>query len=396
MTSGVVTVDTNVLLDLYRYISGPRGELMQALEEMNDRLFVPHQVAVEFWRGREGALNDVAIKDPPVVERLRETGEGAKQSINEWANRVGLEQEAREALHNTIETAVTKATERIKLLASQERDMRASDTSEDVILDKVVALCNGRVGDPPDAALIAERTKEGQRRANEGHPPGYKDKKKEPDRVVGDYLLWCEAMDQACERDLDLVFVTRDTKEDWWTIVAGNPIGPRIELVEEFWHKSSGRRTFFLRPSQFVSLVAEANGWSATDAVAQLESAERVDGGGDWNSASASELLLMLRDSYRPQYEAVKYAAQHAGRVSREVVYEVGGYDPGRTLRGFGRPVNRLARGIYDPYEAMEDFPPVFDSYFNPEVSWVQAAGFYLAEDLAAAVREALATGYFD
>lgn len=330
-----------------------------------------------------------------MIEQLADAGESARQSINEWANRVGLGPEERDAVVTLVVEAVERAGAIIESIAASERLMRVSDTSADLILDRIVELCQGRVGDVPERSVLTEREKEGLWRANAGEPPGYKDKKKDQGRVVGDYLLWCEAIEEACARQVDLVFVTRDTKEDWWTIVAGESIGPRVELAEEFWRKSSGNRTYFLRPSQFVSMVAEAHGWPASEAVAQLEFAERSELGGEWSQAAARDLLITLRDSYRPQFEAVKYAATHAGRVPREVLYEVGDYEAGRTLRGFGRPVNRIARTIYDPQRVMEDFPPVFDSYYDPDVSWVQAAGFFLTEELASALRDALATEEF-
>ena len=387
-----VVVDTNVLLDLYRYVSGPREQLLTALEDMKDQIFIPHQVAVEFWRGREGAVNDASIGRPPVIDQLSDAGESARQSINEWANRVGIGLDERSKILKVVDDAISKASSIIETTAELERATRASNTSADLILDRIVELCRDRVGDAPEAATLAERTKEGLRRANEGEPPGYRDKKKNAARVVGDYLLWCEAMDVACSRGVDLVFVTRDTKDDWWTIVSGEPIGPRVELVEEFWRMSSGKRTYFLRPSQFVAMVAEMRGRSAPDAVAQLEFAERAGLYGDWSVPAARDLLAALNESNLAQFEAVKHAALNEGRVPRETVYRIAGYEPGRTLRGFGRPVNRLARAIYDPRGEMEDFPPVFDAYYDPDISWVQAAGFRLVDGLISPLREVLAS----
>lgn len=388
LDTALVVVDTNVLLDLYRYVSSPREALVEALRSLGDRIFIPHQVSVEFWRGREGALNDAAIKSPKAIDDLSAAHDSATQAFNEWANRVALDEATRRDAHSTLANAFEQLTQTIEKLVGPERALRVADTGKDSILDEIVALCEGKVGAQPDASVLETRAKEGKRRADVGEPPGFKDKKKEPARVVGDYLLWCEAMDAAEARGTDLVLVTRDTKEDWWKIVAGEAVGPRVELVEEFWEKSSGRRAYFLRPSQFVSMVAEKAGQPESETVGQLARAERSQGRGAWNSSTASELISMLREAYPPQYEAVKYAVQHSGRVPREEIYELGGYQDGRTLRGFGRPVNRLARSIYDPAYEMEDFPPVFDSYYDPAVSWVQAAGFEVDADLASAMRE--------
>ena len=392
LDDALVVVDTNVLLDLYRYVSSPREALLDALRSLGDRIFIPYQVSVEFWRGREGALSDSAIRRPKALDDLSAAQDSAVQVFNEWANRVALDEGTRRDAHAALANAFEQVTRTIEGLVGPERAMRVVDTSSDSILEEIIALCDGKVGVAPEAQVIETRTKEGMRRAAAGEPPGYKDKKKEPVRVVGDYLLWCEAMDAATERGADLILVTRDTKEDWWKIVSGEPVGPRIELLEEFWVKSSGKRAYFLRPSQFVSMVAEKAGQPTSETVGQLARAERSQTGGAWNSSTASELISVLREWYPPQYEALKYAAQHSGRIPREEIYELSGYQNGRTLRGFGRPVNRLARSIYDPTDAMEDFPPVFDSYYDPAVSWVQAAGFEVDGDLASAMREVLST----
>ena len=383
-------VDTNVLLDLYRYVSSPREALLDALRSLGDRIFIPYQVSVEFWRGREGALNDSAIRRPKALEDLSAAQDSAVQVFNEWANRVALDEGTRRDAHGALAKAFEQVTKTIEGLVGPERAMRVVDTNSDSILGEIIDLCDGKVGLPPELPVIETRTKEGMRRAAAGEPPGYKDKKKEPARVVGDYLLWCEAIDTAAERGADLVLVTRDTKEDWWKIVGGEPVGPRVELLEEFWVKSAGKRAYFLRPSQFVSMVAEKAGQPTSETVGQLARAERSQTGGAWNFATASELISALREWYPPQYEAMKYAALHSGRIPREKIYELSGYQNDRTLRGFGRPVNRLARSIYDPTDAMEDFPPVFDSYYDPAVSWVQAAGFEVDGDLASAMRAVL------
>ncbi len=39
--------DTNVLLNLYRYQSGTRDELLNVLAQLSDRIWIPHHVALE-------------------------------------------------------------------------------------------------------------------------------------------------------------------------------------------------------------------------------------------------------------------------------------------------------------------------------------------------------------
>lgn len=48
LMQGTVVLDTNVLLNLYRYNTRTRTDLVAVLERLEDRLWVPHQVMVEF------------------------------------------------------------------------------------------------------------------------------------------------------------------------------------------------------------------------------------------------------------------------------------------------------------------------------------------------------------
>ena len=45
-------LDTNVLLDLYRYSSSTRDQLIDLLKSVEDRIWLPHQVAKEFLKNR--------------------------------------------------------------------------------------------------------------------------------------------------------------------------------------------------------------------------------------------------------------------------------------------------------------------------------------------------------
>ena len=56
LTKSLVVLDANVFLDLYRYSEQTRRDLFAVMERLGDRLWVPRQVLVEFWRNRESRL----------------------------------------------------------------------------------------------------------------------------------------------------------------------------------------------------------------------------------------------------------------------------------------------------------------------------------------------------
>jgi len=48
----IFVFDTNVLLNLYRYQTGTRDELLTVLGQLSGRVWIPHHVALEFQRNR--------------------------------------------------------------------------------------------------------------------------------------------------------------------------------------------------------------------------------------------------------------------------------------------------------------------------------------------------------
>ncbi|MFF5075933.1 PIN-like domain-containing protein [Actinoplanes sp. NPDC000266] len=64
-------------------------------------------------------------------------------------------------------------------------------------------------------ALIAE----GSKRVDDLVPPGYLDAEKGdqyPEGAAGDFLVYTQACHEAKTRQMDLIIVTNDEKEDWW------------------------------------------------------------------------------------------------------------------------------------------------------------------------------------
>ncbi len=50
--TAVFVFDANVLLNLYRYQSPTRDDLLKVLEKLGDRIWIPYHVGLEFERNR--------------------------------------------------------------------------------------------------------------------------------------------------------------------------------------------------------------------------------------------------------------------------------------------------------------------------------------------------------
>ena len=102
-----------------------------------------------------------------------------------------------------------------KLNHFEEDNPREQSFSKDDILDKLLLLFDGKVGEGFDKSKISEIEKEGADRYKKKIPPGYKDNKKSNNNY-GDLIIWKELLQYAKENSKGIIFITGDRKEDWW------------------------------------------------------------------------------------------------------------------------------------------------------------------------------------
>jgi len=102
--------------------------------------------------------------------------------------------------------------------------------------------------------MLSKQLQEGARRFNKGIPPGFADKNKDGDDAYGDYFIWEEMISVASARKLPVIFVSDDQKKDWMAEHEGKLVGPRPELMQEFW-KRSGERFYIYSLSEFLRWV---------------------------------------------------------------------------------------------------------------------------------------------
>jgi hypothetical protein len=135
----------------------------------------------------------------------------------------------------------------------------------DDVLTTISDLYEGRVGEAFGDAELKSIHAEGATRYALEMPPGYKDASKDvPDRY-GDLVIWKQVLKHAAGSSTSAIFVTDDGKEDWWRIFRGKRLGPRPELVDEYF-AVSGQRVHFYSPEQFLREAQARFGLEMTDA----------------------------------------------------------------------------------------------------------------------------------
>jgi PIN like domain len=389
--TGLVVPDANVLLNLYRYNSETRDDFFNVLERLEDRLWVPHHVLVEFWRNRESALRDPTEGALRAVDALEDLHRKAVNELRTWVNRVALPAERFKELEQSLNQVFGQLSEAIKQMVGKESEADAAlETGNDEVLKRLEKLLKGRVGKPMTSEEHTAGVAEGKRRVAAGIPPGYLDadkaKRDGDERSAGDYLVWEQVLREAEVRKCNVLLVTGDVKEDWWRKERGQARGPRLELVDEMQAKC-GSLLFMLRPE---SLLLHAKKLLAVEVrEGSLREVERVDRStsdsqtGGWTTETLSKLMDRLWDEGGVQWMAICWAcAKGDGFVSRSDVYDLGDYDESRTLRGFTRPTNRLAQEFRDSGIIPTSAVDILQAVYDPTISSVQASGFRVPQSL--------------
>ena len=349
LQGGLVVVDANVLLNLYRYDDKARDALVDVLRALGDRLWVPNQVLLEFWRNRESVLRDPRDVQKTVKE-LGDLRDRALRAFRTWSNRVSLPEEQASALSGPLGEAFASLADNVNASDMEDAATFARDTGADSVLRDLEPVLDGRCGPALADAEHSAAVQEGMRRVDSRLPPGYMDKKKGDETAAGDFLVWEQTLSEAAGRGVDVLFVTGDVKEDWWREESGERRGPRLELVQEM-RSRAGVRLFMLRPTSLLEHARRHLGVEVRPE--SVQEAERVEQfltatedlvTGGWDTHSVGFLLQSLDAQAPVQAATVRLAAQQGGFASREQVYELGQYNDERSLRGFTRPVNRIVQ----------------------------------------------------
>ncbi|QKZ23282.1 PIN-like domain-containing protein [Streptomyces chartreusis] len=390
LTGGLVAPDANVLLNLYRYTEQARTDLLQALGALDDRLWVPHQVLVEFWRNREGTIGDARSTGTKAAEDMAGHAAQAVKTLRTWANHVALPDGEFDRLRTQLSGVFDDVQDTIVNVGEGEWQNITPDTSTDPVIARLEPALAGRVGARLGPEDHEKAVKEGMRRVEKRIPPGYMDRSKDGDGASGDFLVWEQILREAARRKCDVLFVTADGKEDWWRKERGFSRGPRPELTAELKARGGGR-LLMLTPKRFLEVAAPILKFNLREgSVEDIERVERIgteDKHGGWSAVALGELFDRLAyEGYQNRVDVIRYAAEMNGFASALSVYEICDYDDDRALRGFTRPVKRITDQLRQLGKIPESAVPVLETRYEP--GEMKASGFSVDPLLVPLVNE--------
>ncbi|WP_339469335.1 PIN-like domain-containing protein [Pseudomonas sp. EL_65y_Pfl1_R83] len=257
----IFVLDTNVLLDLYRFSDSAREALFKVMESLGERLWVPYQVAAEYFENR---LNVIEAQSEAYAKSIAGL-KSAKDKFNSGTRHPFVSDDVFNKFISSYDLMIEELENKQKIYLSYVND--------DVIKGRIGDLLNGRVGDPYSEDRLLEIASEGEKRYLENVPPGFQDGGKIPEATTnklrlkkfGDLILWKQLIDHASVSDKPVILVTGEKKDDWWLKSDKGLVSALPALSKEFMEAVSqdfylyATDRFLLKANEYLEQDTSAN-----------------------------------------------------------------------------------------------------------------------------------------
>lgn len=287
LAAGLIVLDTNVLLDLFRSPEKTTDELLKVLKAAKSQLWMPYQVGLEYHENIDRVISEIRRRHEGFTATLEKGLNELRGSFSDYRHPFIRESVLAEV--DALEDRLVQA-----LLSSWSID-KLNDRAQSVRKQIEELYEDSMIGAPFSEEELSAICSEGERRYKNEIPPGFKDARKtgDPRRPYGDLILWNEVLRKAKESGRPIILVTDDAKEDWWFRVSGETIGPLPALRREML-KEAGQRFHLYTSEQFLKhgartfLKREAD----SQALQDVERAGRAEQLRDEGAVARRERLL--------------------------------------------------------------------------------------------------------
>ncbi|MCT7293992.1 PIN-like domain-containing protein [Rhodococcus sp. PAE-6] len=341
--NAVISLDANVLLELYRVSAHARDEMIDLLTAVEDRIWIPHQAALEYFRNREGVIYGVSKDISEVSGQIKKFLQDSKDAIAKSIEATSKFRDEHRVRHEwDLESNGVDKKEILKSLQALGDELKAEvervrdeigapeDPSNDPVLDVLDGLFAGKIGDPFGASALKEHVQHAVTfRFPNKIPPGYMDDGKDTDlRKAGDYIMWRQlinhmgSLPSASERLL--LFVTNDSKPDWWEGKKNGRWYPAPQLIEEMRDEADSE-ILVLSSSEFLDRVSKyLNRDVPPDVVEEYKDHEQRE------STYAAE--IMRDPDFRVAFDRLQFGVSKEGQALADRVMSLGVSKEGQAL----------------------------------------------------------------
>lgn len=235
-----ISLDTNVLLNIYRYSKETSDKTLYLLNKIKDRLIFSYYVAFEFTKNRK-KVESASVEEYKKYQSKIESK--YEEIINELKNISNNKLDKKDKLIESIIKNKEKVLQNFDISIDKKMEVFKSGLEEEIC-----QLFEGKIIDKYSDIEFESIKAEGIRRQKNQIPPGYKDEEKGEN---GDYYIFKQLIDYSKNNDIDIIFVTDDVKEDMFQTIRGIK-SPRPELLNEL-NKETNHKLIIMTVQEFLN-----------------------------------------------------------------------------------------------------------------------------------------------
>lgn len=298
---GIVILDANVLLNLYRFQHSTTEQYISILKKFSqeDRLWCPYQAMEEFLRNKDHVISHVEKSYNEITNSLEKVvNKEIERQKNKNINHPLID-------FNTDYKEVKNSIENFQSKIKEKAEKQKKRSERDDVLNEIRAIYRDKIGPRPSVNELINIYKEGKTRYKLRIPPGYEDEKAKSDyKRYGDLVLWKQILAKASEDGVSIILVTSEKKEDWWEKRDnGKKTGPRITLKQEF--SDHAKKLFHMYSAEeFLKHAAKYQKVKIDDeAIKEVETIQNRYGTAHDNPHS---LIQVQRRNYTDQIQHLK------------------------------------------------------------------------------------------
>jgi hypothetical protein len=229
---GLFTCDANVLLNLYLWEEDNRSDFFRVLRELRDRerLWLPHQVAAEYYRNRPKLIAQAAGKCHALDKDICAFKRSLEKQVEDDRQPIPT--------GNAID-GIVESLERLSAELQERAQEAKALKGTDFVQSEIEEVFERHMGSPIDRGSL-------ETCYQLLVPPGCED------ISYGDRFIWLEMVRRAQDQRTHIVLVAMDAHWQW----PQDAEKPRPELVRDMREKA-GVRFHAYRPEAFLTQAGE-------------------------------------------------------------------------------------------------------------------------------------------
>ncbi|OFY85008.1 MAG: hypothetical protein A3K10_01180, partial [Bacteroidetes bacterium RIFCSPLOWO2_12_FULL_31_6] len=240
-------LDTNILLVPF-YTSEKSfsfvKDIYTSLKEQN-RLFIPARVAREFAKNRPNKLGDLYLHLRQISSKMNSGNFDIKEFPLLESNKDFIELKK---IFDEIKSLIKKSRKQFEIIDKQINDWNWDDPisreyKKIFTKEIIIEISKSR----------EDVVKDLESRIKYKIAPGYKDSSKIDDGI-GDLIIWQTILELGKKLKKDIIFVSNETKNDWFHKQDNIALYPRFELYDEYRSYTEGNCVNFINYLQFLEL----------------------------------------------------------------------------------------------------------------------------------------------